>query len=274
MFKSLVACGGLFEGEGMNRDLGIKRIKRRDGKFCSGMGLGVIILDEIAPGFPGDVRNASAYPFPIQYEVAKSVNCQSLFFNEDKMPCWIPIKEAAQSLVQLGCRAVVAECGYFAFFQRMLANEIDVPVFASSLLQVPWCLTTLGERKSVGILVLSERHFSEQHFAAVGIEMCDRYRIRGVRDSGLCPEILKLYEAESEEERGADYEVLESQLVQIAKAFVEENGDMGALVLECSLMQPFARAIQREVNLPVFSFGTLMDYAYSTVVHRDFYGHV
>ena len=40
------------------------------------------------------------------------------------------------------------------------------------------------------------------------------------------------------------------------------------------IMQPFARAIQREIDLPVFSWGTLLDYAYSVVVHRDYYGHV
>ena len=36
----------------------------------------------------------------------------------------------------------------------------------------------------------------------------------------------------------------------------------------------FARAIQREIDMPVFSWGTLLDYAYSVVVHRDYYGHV
>lgn len=257
-----------------NRDFGIRQIKRRPETYCSGMGLGVILLDEMAPGFPGDVRNASGYPFPIQYEVATGVNCQSLFFSEDKMPCWLPIKDAAQRLVRMGCRAIVAECGYFSYFQRMLTDEIDVPVFMSSLLQVPWCQNLLSSRKRVGIVVLSERHFSEEHFRAVGIEMGGRYRIQSVRDSGRCPEVLKLYEAESGEERGADYEILENQLVQIAKEFVNEHRDIGALVLECSLMQPFARAIQRAVDLPVFSFGTLLDYAYSTVVHRDYYGHV
>ena len=49
---------------------------------------------------------------------------------------------------------------------------------------------------------------------------------------------------------------------------------MGAMVLECTGMQPFARAIQREIDIPIFSWGTLLDYAYSVVVHRDYYGHV
>jgi hypothetical protein len=48
-----------------NRDVGINYIKARKNHRCYGMGLGIIILDDVYPGFPGDVRNASAYPFPI-----------------------------------------------------------------------------------------------------------------------------------------------------------------------------------------------------------------
>ena len=36
----------------------------------------------------------------------------------------------------------------------------------------------------------------------------------------------------------------------------------------------FARALQRRIDIPVFSWGTLLDYAYSVAVHRDYYGHV
>jgi hypothetical protein len=48
-----------------NRDLGISRIRARRGQTCYGMGLGIILVDDVYPGFPGNVRNASAYPFPI-----------------------------------------------------------------------------------------------------------------------------------------------------------------------------------------------------------------
>jgi len=54
-----------------NRDMGINCIRARKDHRCYGMGLGIVILDDVYPGFPGDVRNASAYPFPIQYEVAE-----------------------------------------------------------------------------------------------------------------------------------------------------------------------------------------------------------
>jgi hypothetical protein len=49
---------------------------------------------------------------------------------------------------------------------------------------------------------------------------------------------------------------------------------MRAMVLECTGFQPFARALQREIDIPIFSWGTLLDYACSVTVHRDYYGHM
>ena len=63
-----------------NRDFNINYIKARRDRRCYGMGLGIIILDDVYPGFPGDVRNASAYPFPIQYEIAERVDIKSMAY--------------------------------------------------------------------------------------------------------------------------------------------------------------------------------------------------
>ena len=46
------------------------------------------------------------------------------------------------------------------------------------------------------------------------------------------------------------------------------------MVRECTGMQPFARSIQRQIDIPICSWGTILDYAYSVAVHRDYYGHV
>ena len=105
-----------------NRDIGINHITTRKDHACYGMGLGIIILDDAYPGFPGDVRNASAFPYPIQYEIAEGVDNYTLVWEEDKSPCREPIKRAAKKLEKMGCRAIAAECGYFAYFQKDIAG--------------------------------------------------------------------------------------------------------------------------------------------------------
>ena len=49
----------------------------------------------------------------------------------------------------MGCRAIAAECGYFAYFQKDIAGYVDVPVFMSSLLQVPFIQQIIGPDRQV-----------------------------------------------------------------------------------------------------------------------------
>lgn len=258
-----------------NRDMGISHIKARPDRRCYGMGLGIIILDDVFPGFPGDVRNASAYPFPIQYEVAEGVDIRALVWEEDKSPCLEPIQRAAKKLERMGCRAIAAECGYFAYFQKEIAGYVNIPVFMSSLLQVPWAQQLIGPDKVVGILVAQKKYITPTHLAAVGIQPGSNYVLAGAQDDGSCPEFDHLWsEHKRTDPPGAIYAKAEQEFVQVAVDYYRAHPNMGAMMLECTGMQPFARAIQREIDIPIFSWGTLLDYAYSVVVHRDYYGHV
>lgn len=258
-----------------NRDFGVNHIRTRKDHRCYGMGLGVIILDDVYPGFPGDVRNASAYPFPIQYEIARGVDIWALVHEEDKSPCLEPIQRAAKNLEMMGCRAIAAECGYFAYFQRDIAGHVEIPVFMSSLLQVPFAQQLIGADKVVGILAARKTQLTDMHLERVGIRLDSNYVITGAEDDGRCPEFSHLwYAPERTDPPQAYYDKTEREFVSVAVDFYRAYPDMGAMVLECTGMQPFARAVQREIDIPIFSWGTLLDYAYSIVVHRDFYGHV
>ncbi len=258
-----------------NRDMGINYIKARKDHRCYGMGLGIIILDDVYPGFPGDVRNASAYPFPIQYEIAEGVDIQALVWEEDKSPCLEPVQRAAKTLEKMGCRAIAAECGYFAYFQQDIAGHVDVPVFMSSLLQVPMAQQLIGPEKVVGIMAAMKKLMTEAHLRAVGIEPGSNYVLAGAEDDGRCPEFDHLWVEELRTDPpAAYYDKAEDEFVGVALDFYRSTPNMGAMMLECTGMQPFARALQRVIDIPIFSWGTLLDYAYSIVVHRDYYGHV
>lgn len=258
-----------------NRDIGINYIKQRKDHRCYGMGLGIIILDDVYPGFPGDVRNASAFPFPIQYEIAEGVDIHGLVRSEDKSPYLAPVQEAAKKLEKMGCRAIAAECGYFAYFQQDIAGTVDVPVFMSSLLQVPLAQQLIGPEKVVGILAAESKYLTDAHLEAVGIQLGSNYVVGGAEDDGRCPEFEHLWHADKRPNPvGAYFDKAEEEFVAVAVDFFQEYPNMGAMMLECTGMQPFARSLQRQIDIPIFSWGTLLDYAYSVAVHRDYYGHV
>jgi hypothetical protein len=58
--------------------VGINYVRTRKNHTCYGMGIGIMVLDDVYPGFPRDVRNASAFTYPVQYEIAEGVDNHTL----------------------------------------------------------------------------------------------------------------------------------------------------------------------------------------------------
>jgi Asp/Glu/hydantoin racemase len=203
------------------------------------------------------------------------VDIEALVFKEDKSVCLEPIKRAAKKLEEMGCRAVSAECGYFSYFQREIAASLDVPVFMSSLLQIPWAQQVIGPDKVVGIYVGTKSAVRDEHLTAVGVQLGSNYVIEGACDNDVCREFINLWiEGKRPQRPEAYYDKAAREFVSHGVKFFEQNPNMGAMVLECTGFPPFARQLQQAIDIPVFSYSTLHDYAYSVAVHRDFYGHV
>jgi len=258
-----------------SHDPHIQRIVARKNHRSYGMGLGVILLDDVYPGFPGDVRNPSAYPFPIQYEIARDVDIHRLVVEKDKSPCLEPVLRAARHLEEMGCRAILGECGYFAYFQRQVAANLNVPVFMSSMLQVPMAQQLIGPDKVVGLLVANSDYLTQEHLSAVGIQPGSNFVIGGAMNEFRCQEFDHLWtNGLRTEPPSAEYNKAEAEFLEVAVEFFHQYPNMGAMLLECTGFPPFARALQKIIEIPIFSWGTLLDYAFSVVVHRDYFGYV
>ena len=250
-------------------------IRARPDTYGYGMGVGIVLFDEVYPGFPGDVRNASSFKHHVQYDIADGVTIDRLLFSGDPLGCVEPVIKSAQRLQRLGCRAIAAECGYFAVLQPAVADALDVPVFMSSLLQIPIAQRTISKGKVVGVLVATAGALTDDHLAAVGVDLASDYIVAGAMDDGRCPEFEQLW-VESARERlpQASFAKAEADFLHVAIEFYEANPRMGAMVLECTGFPPFARKLQSFIGIPVFSWGTLLDLAYSVVVHPSYAGHV
>jgi hypothetical protein len=250
-------------------------IRARKQHRAYGMGLGIILLDDVYPGFPGDVRNASGYPFPIQYEIARKVDIQRLVRDQDKSPCLEPVICAAKNLEEMGVRAIAAECGYFAYFQKEVAAAVKIPVFMSSLLQIPLACQLIGLDQVVGVLMAHTQYLTEHHLASVGVQPGTNIVIGGAMDEFECQEFDHLWTPGLRSDPpSADFDKAKKEFIHVATRFYHQHPNMGAMVLECTGFPPFARALQAEIDIPIFSWGTLLDFAYSIVAHREYYGHL
>ena len=228
-----------------------------------GESIGILILDATYPCIPGNVGNASTFPFPVRYKVVKEASIERLIKQKD-ITLLEPFIDAAIELQEEGVKAITGACGFMALFQREVSDAVDVPVFLSSLLQIPFIYQI--KKQKIGIITADSKSLTPEHFISVGVNKDIPLLIGGMEDQ------KEFREAILEEKGTLDSDLIESEVVGVAKKLITENPDIGALVLECSDLPPYAHAIQKEVNLPIFDFTTMIQYVHTALVRKEFQG--
>ena len=69
-----------------------------------------------------------------------------------------------------------------------------------------------------------------------------------------------------------DFDKVEAELVDVALGLVADHPNVGAILLECVDLPPYAHAVQEAVGLPVFDITTLIGLALGAVIRRPFAG--
>jgi Asp/Glu/hydantoin racemase len=165
-------------------------------------------------------------------------------------------------------RAVTGDCGFMALHQKRLAGDLDVPVFLSSLLQIPFILNILGEAAKVGIITADSRSLDGDLLGAAGVTAQDRLVIEGMQER-------KAFYSFAIEETGIlDYEAVTAEVVEAGRRIMERDGAVRALLLECSLLPPYAAALQAALQVPVFDYITMVNHVFSAVVQQPYGGFI
>ena len=235
----------------------------KPGQAWYGESIGILILDASYPCVPGNVGNASTFSFPVRYEKVKGASIDRLLNKQDPELA-TPFIQAARNLRDHGVKAITGACGFMALFQQEVAASIDIPVFLSSLAQIPFIHQITG--KKVGIITANASCLTPKHFQATGIPQSLPLVIAGMENQ------TEFREAVLEEKGSLDSSRIEKEVVQVAKELAANNPDVGAILLECSDLPPYAKAIQQAVDLPVFDFFTMINYVHSAYVRLPFTG--
>jgi len=230
-----------------------------------GESIGILILDAAYPCIPGNVGNASTFDFPVRYKVVKNASIDRLL-NQRDSSLIDPFIEAARELQDEGVKAVTGACGFMALFQRQVADALDIPVFLSSLLQVPFIYQMLPRGRKIGIISADSSALTLEHFSSVGITPAIPLILGGMENQKEFREAVLL-------EKGTlDSDQIEREVVGVAEQMVSRDPDIAVIVLECSDLPPYAAAVQAAVNRPVFDFITMIQYVHSSLVRRPFQG--
>ena len=126
----------------------------RGGHALYGVPLGILMLEARFPRIPGDMGNATTWPFPVLYHVVHGASPEKVVLHAARglLPEFIA---GAKELVRLGAEAITTNCGFLSLYQEELAAAAGVPVATSSLMQVPWVQATLPPGRRVGVVTIS-----------------------------------------------------------------------------------------------------------------------
>lgn len=234
------------------------------GQYAYGQGIGILTLDDFTPYIPGDVGNASSFQFPVLYHQLKGVTVTSATNMEPES--FDIILEAARSLVTQGVKAITSNCGYLGFFQTRLAAELPVPVCLSSLLQLPFIKASMSADRKIAVAVARGDNFGPSLLQGVGLT--DNYSLE-VLGMDKYPHF---YDGIMRNSGRLDATAIEEELVEVIRSTVANDPKIGAILLECACLPPYAKAIQDVVNLPIYDFTTMINYMFSARMRHKFTG--
>ncbi|PSN61692.1 hypothetical protein BS50DRAFT_625098 [Corynespora cassiicola Philippines] len=211
---------------------------------------------------PGDPFNPQTWPFPLIHELVPGSQESQVVRTAYDSAFIDRFVAAGNELAEKGCVGIITSCGFLALAQRELAERIPIPVSTSALVQIPSVRALLPKESVVGVLTYDDERLGVAHLEALGVDPAG-VRIRGMPADGHLRKVIQ---------EGLDYDekLMEQEMVDGATRLVEdvrrEGKEIGALVLECTQMPPYAESIQKQIGKPVYDVYTMGMWFYSGLV--------
>jgi len=234
----------------------------KGGKALYGAPLGILMLEARFPRIPGDMGNGTTWPFPVLYRVVSGASPEKVVLKgaAGLLPDFV---DAARDLVRLGAEAITTNCGFLSVFQSEIAAAVGVPVATSSLMQVPWVQATLPPGKRVGLVTVSGSTLTPAHLQGAGVPL-DTPLVGTENGREFFRVLIKA------EKDDMDVALAEQDVVGAAQDLVARNPDVGAIVLECTNMPPYAAAVQAATGLPVYDIYSMITWFHAGLRPRSF----
>ncbi len=228
-----------------------------------GRPIGIVTLEEAIPCPPGTPGNPTTFSHPVIHEIVKGAGIDSLI-GLGTPDSEVAFLAAGRVLADKGVSAIAGNCGLMIVHQAAMARAFPVPVMMSSLIQLPMIAAMLGPRRKVGVIASSARNLKPEHLllatggADISVALASMdgqpYFRAGMADGAL------------------DFDKAEAEAAAVAERLVADNPDVGAILLECVDLPPYAYAMQEATGLPVYDITTLVEHAISAVARRRFTG--
>jgi hypothetical protein len=231
------------------------------GKNLYGARVGILMLETRFPRIPGDPGNGATWPFPVLWKVVPGATPDRVVRHKSQGLINAFLDSAAE-LVQLGADGITTTCGFLSLYQREIAAHVDVPVATSSLMQIPLVARLLPPGKRVGVLTVHAGSLTPEHMLAAGAD--PETPVVGTENGREFSRVML------DEKHTLDAALAEQDMIEAGELLVGRHADIGAIVLECTNMSAFARALSDHLLLPVYSFYSFVTWFHAGLAPRDF----
>lgn len=237
------------------------RVKPYQRQPVHGVTIGIMILDTGFQRLPGDIGYAPTFRFPVQYAVVRGATPDRIV--KPKADGMLELfKAAADDLIALGVDGITTSCGFLACLHQELTAHCAVPIATSSLLQIPLVQSLLPKGKRVGVLTANKAALTPDHFRSVGVE--PNLPVVGMPPNGV------FRFNNSTGQPLVDRDAQEAEVLGMAEDLLTQNDNIGAIVLECTNLPPYARAIERRFGVPVYDIITLVEWFHAGLRPRHY----
>ncbi|RSL31431.1 aspartate/glutamate racemase family protein [Salibacterium salarium] len=220
--------------------------------------VGILLLDSTVPFIPGDMGNADTFSFPVKYKKVEGLTLTKMY--EDQMAVLPQLVMAGQQLIEQGdVKAITGNCGYLLLYQEELVKQLQVPVFMSSLLLLPFLEKMIDPTQhKIGIITAESYRLEPSLLQAVDTNL-QNVHIKGLEDKTHFTEVA------IEETGMLDSQILEREVLEGVEELLHEHPGISILLLECSLLSPYSKAIQEKVKLPVFDYVSMINFVHDAL---------
>lgn len=197
------------------------------------------MLDTRFPRIVGDIGNSASFDFPVIFRRMKGIgSADAVTMHPDRPRVLAALKANAEALAAEGAIGLSTSCGFLALYQDDLSAVSPVPVATSALL-----LIRQMKDKKVGVITASAKNLTPAHFTAVGAPG-DTPFVGLPEDSSFAGTFLR-------NGLTLDRDVVEREVVTTGRALVARHPGIETVVLECTNLPPYKKALKEALGLPV-----------------------
>jgi len=198
------------------------------------------MLDTRFPRIEGDVGNPASFDFPVIFRTMQGIgSADAVAAHPDRPRVLAALKANAEALAAEGAVGLSTSCGFLALYQKDLERVSPVPVATSALLLI----RTLAGKK-VGVITASAENLTPAHFAAV--DAPPDTPVAGLpADSSFAATFLR-------NGLTLDRDAVEAEAIAAGRALLRDHPGIDAIVLECTNLPPYRKALADALGVPVF----------------------